>query len=185
VAVSCATVAAALATLCTQPVAWAQQSKAEQLSSAKIEGGGASTLQSGRVIAITRGVNLDNTNWERKVLKGVAFQQSVLRNCNFRNANLFSASFFDADLSGSDFSGADMRQVNLEMADLSKADLTGADLTQAYMAGAVIKNLEKIDDTDWTDVDMRKDQRTYLCTVAKGTNPSTGVDTRDSLACPD
>ena len=158
--------------------------RSEQLSSAKIEGGGASTLQSGRVIAITRGVNLDNTNWEKKLLKGVAFQQSVLRNCNFRSANLFSASFFDADLSGSDFSGADMQQVNLEMADLSKVDLSGADLTQAYMAGAVIKNLEKIDNTDWTDVDMRKDQRSYLCSIAKGTHPKTNVDTRDSLMCP-
>ena len=176
--------AAALAASLFASPAFAGQSEAvRQAGAGKIEGGGASTLQSGRIIAITRGVNLDNTVWEGKSLKGVAFQQSVMRKCNFNKAQLFSASFFDADLAGTTFVDADMKQVNLEMADLSNADLTNADLTEAYMAGAVIKDLKKIDNTDWTDVDMRKDQRTYLCSIAKGTNPKTGMDTRDTLMC--
>ena len=28
--------------------------------------------------------------------------------------------------------------------------------------------LTKIDNTDWTDAQLRKDQRTYLCSIAKG-----------------
>lgn len=42
----------------------------------------------------------------------------------------------------------------------------------------------KIDDTDWSDVVLRKDQQLYLCSIAAGTNPVTGVDTRESLVCP-
>ena len=104
----------------------------------KIQGGGASTLQSGRRITITRGVNLDNTQWEGENLKGVAFQQSVVRGANFKKANLFTASFFDADLSGSDFKDANMEQCNLEMADLSNADLTNAVLTNSYVSMHVL-----------------------------------------------
>ena len=41
--------------------------------------------------------------------------------------------------------------------------------------------------SDWTDTELRKDQTKYLCSLpsAKGTNPTTGADTRESLRCQD
>lgn len=84
---------------------------ASTAAGAKIQTGGASTLQSGRTIAITRGVNLDRSDFSNQNLKGVAFQQSIVRDANFKNSNLFSASFFDATLDGSDFENCDMSQV--------------------------------------------------------------------------
>ena len=131
---------------------------AERAENSKIQGGGASTLQQGRRITITRGVNLDNTEWKGEDLRGVAFQQSVVRSANFEKSNLKTASFFDADLSNSNFKDANMQQTNLEMADLTNADLTNADLTEAYMTGAVLNGpkgaLTKIDNTDWTDAQL-------------------------------
>lgn len=67
---------------------------ASSAANSKITTGGASTLQSGRTIAITRGVNLDRSNFEGQNLKGVAFQQSIVRDANFKGCNLVGASFF-------------------------------------------------------------------------------------------
>lgn len=75
-------------------------------ANSKITTGGASTLQSGRTIAITRGVNLDNSNFAGVNLKGVAFQQSIVRDADFSGSNLVGASFFDATVDGSNFEGA-------------------------------------------------------------------------------
>lgn len=75
-------------------------------SNAKLMTGGASTLQSGRTISITRGVNLDGSDFSNQNLKGIAFQQSIVRDADFRNSNLKGASFFDATLDGSNFENA-------------------------------------------------------------------------------
>ena len=64
------------------------------------------TIRSGRTIAITRGVNLDGSNFQGQDLNGVAFQQSIVRDANFQNCKLVGASFFDATLDGSNFENA-------------------------------------------------------------------------------
>lgn len=64
--------------LSVSPVFAAADGGASIGANAKITTGGASTLQSGRTIAITRGVNLDGSDFSNQNLKGVAFQQSML-----------------------------------------------------------------------------------------------------------
>jgi uncharacterized protein YjbI with pentapeptide repeats len=104
--------------------AWAgSDTGASSASNAKITTGGASTLQSGRTIAITRGVNLDNSDFSNQNLKGVAFQQSIVRDANFENSNLVGASFFDATVDGSNFDNTDLTQANFEMAQFNRASL--------------------------------------------------------------
>ena len=68
---------------------------ANDTSNTKIRKGGASTLQQGITKSITRGVNLDGSDFHGQNMKGVAFQQSIVRDANFKDANLYSASFFE------------------------------------------------------------------------------------------
>jgi uncharacterized protein YjbI with pentapeptide repeats len=166
----------------------AQDRGASDVSNSKIQTGGASTLQSGRTIAITRGVNLDRSDFSGQNMKGVAFQQSIVRDANFKGANLFGASFFDATVDGSNFDDTDMTQVNLEMAQLSRATMRNTVAREMYVGGATIfDGIKDIENSDWTDTFLSKYQKKLLCghPTAKGTNPVTGVDTRESLQCTD
>jgi hypothetical protein len=125
---------------------------ASTASNAKITTGGASTLQSGRTIAITRGVNLDNSNFAGENLKGVAFQQSIVRNSNFKGCNLVGSSFFDATVDGSNFSDADMTLSNIEMAQFNRANLHNTVMREVYVSGATLfEGVKDIEGSDWTD----------------------------------
>jgi uncharacterized protein YjbI with pentapeptide repeats len=155
-------------------------------ANAKITTGGASTLQSGRTIAITRGVNLDRESFKGQNLKGVAFQQSIVRDADFSGCNLFGASFFDATLDGSNFEGADLSQANVEMAQFNRANLKNAVVREMYVSGSTLfEGVKDISGSDWSETYLRADQQKYLCNhpTATGTNPQTGVDTRESLMC--
>jgi hypothetical protein len=172
----------------SQPAWAADNSGASSSANAKITTGGASTLQSGRTITITRGVNLDNSDFSGQNLKGVAFQQSIVRFTNFKGSNLVGASFFDATMDGSDFSDADLSLCNVEMAQFNRANLHNAVLREMYVSGSTLfEGVKDIEGTDWTDTYLRKDQQKYLCEhpTSKGTNSVTGVDTRESLMCKD
>lgn len=153
----------------------------------KVMAGGASTTgkNSGSSKAITRGVDLTRADYSGKKVVGVSFQQSIVRESKWVNSDCSSSSFFDADLANADFTGANLNQVNFELARLTGATLDNAVATEMYVNGTTKMDVKSIEGADFTDTFFRQDQINYLCGIAKGTNPTTKVSTRDSLGCPE
>ncbi len=111
-----------------------------------------------------------------------SFTKANLRQSNFSHSKLSGVSFFAANLESANLSGVDLTYATLDSARLIKANLTNAVLEGAFAANAKFDGAI-IDGADFTDVLLRQDEQKKLCKVAKGTNPTTGRDTRDTLFC--
>jgi uncharacterized protein YjbI with pentapeptide repeats len=130
----------------------------------------------------TKAILPNDADFTGKDLTTYEFTQATVRNGKFMNANLTGVS-----LIGGNFESADMTGANLTNSLLDTARLTHVNLTNAILVGAStsVTNFDGaiIDGADFTDVLLRKDIQMKLCKIAKGTNPTTGKDTRESLEC--
>ena len=63
----------------------------------------------------------------------------------------------------------------------NRANFKNTILKEVYTVGTTnFEGLKSIENSDWTDTELRKDQRKLLCGMetARGTNSKTGADTR-------
>jgi uncharacterized protein YjbI with pentapeptide repeats len=126
---------------------------------------------------------LIGSDFSGRDLSDSSFTKANLKQSNFSNSNLRGVSFFAANLESVNLDGADLTNATLDSARLIKANLSNAVLEGAFAASARFDGAI-IDGADFTDALLRPDEQKKLCKVAKGINPKTGRDTRDTLLCP-
>lgn len=127
--------------------------------------------------------SLVNSDFSGRDLTDSSFTKANLRNANLSNTNLQRVSFFAANLESANLEGANLTNATLDAARFIKTNLTNAVLDGAFAANAKFDGAI-IDGADFTDVLLRDDEQDKLCKVAKGTNPTTGRETRKTLLCP-
>lgn len=132
----------------------------------------------------------------------VNYTYSQQRNSDFSHKDLSKGVFAAADLTGANFEGANLANsiltkavfaeanltgVNLTESLMDRVDLTGANLTNAIVTGAIATSTNFSDavitGADFSDAIIDRYQAHLLCQQATGTNPTTGITTKDSLRC--
>ncbi|MBW4552171.1 MAG: pentapeptide repeat-containing protein [Aphanocapsa sp. GSE-SYN-MK-11-07L] len=125
---------------------------------------------------------LINQDFSGRDLRDSNFTKANLLRVNFSHADLRGVSFFAANLEAGNLEGADFRSATLDSARFVDANLTNANLEGAFAFSAQFQGAT-IDGADFTDVDLRDDTQAMLCQIAKGTNPVTKRNTRETLNC--
>lgn len=93
---------------------------------------------------------------------------------------LFLLSQVNADFTGADIRGASLEDTSMDGASLKDAVAIGTYFSVSILDTATVEN------ADFTDAQFPVKALPLLCDRSdlKGTNPTTGADTRESAMCP-
>mmetsp|Transcript_19166 Transcript_19166/g.26524 ORF Transcript_19166/g.26524 Transcript_19166/m.26524 type:complete len:260 (-) Transcript_19166:103-882(-) len=126
--------------------------------------------------------NQSGEDFSNKDLRRSNFTSANIKGANFSGSNCQGAYFIKAMAAGANFEGATLSDTLFDRAVLVEANLTDADLSRTIFTLSDFRDAV-IDGADFTDALLDKPQQQALCKYAKGTNPTTGNSTRQSLGC--
>ena len=126
--------------------------------------------------------NQSGQDFHGQALANSSFAGVVGRGANFAGADLSGAILTQAAFPAADFNGTDLTDALMDRADFSDTDLRGAILRGAIASGSRFGGA-RIENADFSDALIDRASQRQLCRTASGTNPVSGVGTRESLAC--
>ncbi|MEM9217952.1 MAG: pentapeptide repeat-containing protein [Cyanobacteria bacterium P01_F01_bin.150] len=106
--------------------------------------------------------DMEDVNFENAMMSGAVIKGSIMKGANLAGANLSNSFFFQDELDGADLTNTVFTDAMLMQTSFNDATITGADFSYAVIT---------------------KEHLEVLCSLAEGTNPLTGMDTRESLEC--
>jgi len=126
--------------------------------------------------------NQSGQDFHGQALANSSFAGVAGRGANFAGADLSGAILTQAAFPAGDFNGTDLTDALMDRADFSDTDLRGAILRGAIASGSRFGGA-RIENADFSDALIDRASQRQLCRTASGTNPVSGVGTRESLGC--
>ena len=126
--------------------------------------------------------NVTGRDFHGQDLSKSSFAGAVARDADFSNANLHGTTLTRVDFLGANLQGVDLTDTLADRANFQKTNLKNAVLTNMIAMGSSFAGAE-IEGADFSYAVLDSDDQSRLCLEAEGTNPITGISTRDSLEC--
>ncbi len=123
------------------------------------------------------GIDLHGQDLSKSSIAG-----AVARDANLSNVDLHGTVLTLSDLKGSNLNGIDLTDTLSDRVNFQKTDLRNAVLVNMIASGSSFAGA-KIEGADFTYAILDSDDQKRLCEIAEGSNPITGVSTRESLEC--